>query len=119
MFLYSLIVIDVSPCRDSPMLQIVYELSFVFSIGLFSLLVGTSEAFLHAVATEDQLKRSNNSLVLFSFIYVVLNILLIRSAGAVGLIFANALSILHSVVVISLPCLCVCFPSSHMNAQLL
>ncbi|XP_071734104.1 uncharacterized protein [Rutidosis leptorrhynchoides] len=56
---------------------------------------GTSEAFLHAVATESQLKRSNNSLVLFSFIYVVLNILLIRSAGAVGLIFANALSILH------------------------
>ncbi|KAD2392894.1 hypothetical protein E3N88_39871 [Mikania micrantha] len=52
---------------------------------------GTSEAFLHAVANEDQLKRSNNSLVLFSFIYVVLNILLIRSAGAVGLIFANAL----------------------------
>ncbi|KVI04522.1 RFT1-like protein [Cynara cardunculus var. scolymus] len=57
---------------------------------------GTSEAFLHAVATEDQLKRSNNSLVLFSFVYIVLNILLIRSAGAVGLIFANALSILHS-----------------------
>ncbi|MFS7936863.1 hypothetical protein Hanom_Chr05g00420791 [Helianthus anomalus] len=57
---------------------------------------GTSEAFLHAVATEDQLKRSNNFLVLFSSIYVILNILLIRSAGAIGLIFANALSILHS-----------------------
>ncbi|KAI3778096.1 hypothetical protein L2E82_07119 [Cichorium intybus] len=59
---------------------------------------GTSEAFLHAVATEDQLKKSNNSLVLFSFIYVVLNILLIRSAGAVGLIFANALNMVFRII---------------------
>ncbi|KAK9063263.1 hypothetical protein SSX86_017133 [Deinandra increscens subsp. villosa] len=59
---------------------------------------GTSEAFLHAVATEDQLKRSNNSLVLFSIIYVVLNVLLIRSAGAVGLIFANALNMLFRII---------------------
>nr|GEU66537.1 protein RFT1 homolog isoform X1 [Tanacetum cinerariifolium] len=59
---------------------------------------GTSEAFLHAVASEDQLKRSNNSLVLFSFIYVVLNILLIRSAGAVGLIFANALNMVFRII---------------------
>nr|GEX38900.1 protein RFT1 homolog isoform X1 [Tanacetum cinerariifolium] len=58
----------------------------------------TSEAFLHAVASEDQLKRSNNSLVLFSFIYVVLNILLIRSAGAVGLIFANALNMVFRII---------------------
>ncbi|CAN1180471.1 Protein RFT1 homolog [Linum perenne] len=43
---------------------------------------GTSEAFLHAVATENQIKRSNDSLLLFSIIYVVLNVLLIRSAGA-------------------------------------
>ncbi|XVF54950.1 hypothetical protein PTKIN_Ptkin05aG0221800 [Pterospermum kingtungense] len=55
---------------------------------------GTSEAFLHAVATENQLKRSNDSLLVFSLIYVALNVLLIRSAGAVGLIFANSLSIL-------------------------
>ncbi|KAK3033264.1 hypothetical protein RJ639_033144 [Escallonia herrerae] len=55
---------------------------------------GTSEAFLHAVATENQLKRSNDSLLIFSIIYLVLNVLLIRSAGAVGLIFANSLSIL-------------------------
>ncbi|KAG8638507.1 protein RFT1 homolog isoform X2 [Manihot esculenta] len=53
---------------------------------------GTSEAFLHAVATENQLKRSNDSLLVFSLIYVVLNVLLIRSAGAVGLILANSLS---------------------------
>ncbi|CAI0404534.1 unnamed protein product [Linum tenue] len=43
---------------------------------------GTSEAFLHAVATENQIKRSNDSLLLFSVIYVVLNVLLIQSAGA-------------------------------------
>ncbi|GAV92844.1 Rft-1 domain-containing protein, partial [Cephalotus follicularis] len=35
---------------------------------------GTSEAFLHAVATENQLKRSNDSLLAFSIIYVVLNV---------------------------------------------
>lgn len=55
---------------------------------------GTSEAFLHAVATENQIKRSNDSLLVFSVIYLVLNVLLIRSAGAVGLIVANSLSIL-------------------------
>ncbi|KAM0041416.1 hypothetical protein Hdeb2414_s0011g00366061 [Helianthus debilis subsp. tardiflorus] len=59
---------------------------------------GTSEAFLHAVATEDQLKRSNNFLVLFSSIYVILNILLIRSAGAIGLIFANALNMVFRII---------------------
>lgn len=58
-------------------------------------LAGTSEAFLHAVGTEDQLKRSNDMLLVFSLVYIVLNILLIRSAGAIGLILANSLSILH------------------------
>ncbi|KAG5558345.1 hypothetical protein RHGRI_008316 [Rhododendron griersonianum] len=52
---------------------------------------GTSEAFLHAVATENQLKRSNDSLLVFSVIYLALNVLLIQSAGAVGLIVANSL----------------------------
>lgn len=61
---------------------------------IFDFASGTSEAFLHAVATESQLKRSNDSLLVFSLIYVALNVLLIRSAGAVGLIFANTLSIL-------------------------
>ena len=61
---------------------------------MFDFASGTSEAFLHAVATENQLKRSNDSLLVFSLIYVALNVLLIRSAGAVGLIFANSLSIL-------------------------
>ncbi|KAK6912919.1 RFT1 [Dillenia turbinata] len=53
---------------------------------------GTSEAFLHAVATEDQLKHSNDWMLLFSSIYLVLNALLVRSAGAVGLIVANSLN---------------------------
>ncbi|KAH7537844.1 hypothetical protein FEM48_Zijuj03G0136200 [Ziziphus jujuba var. spinosa] len=55
---------------------------------------GTSEAFLHAVATESQLKRSNDSLLVFSVIYVVLNVVLIRSAGAIGLIAANSLNMI-------------------------
>uniref|UniRef100_M1AAY8 Protein RFT1 homolog n=1 Tax=Solanum tuberosum TaxID=4113 RepID=M1AAY8_SOLTU len=55
---------------------------------------GTSEAFLHAVANEIQLKRSNDSLLVFSLIYLVLNVSLIHSAGAIGLILANSLSIL-------------------------
>ncbi|KAK6131312.1 hypothetical protein DH2020_034941 [Rehmannia glutinosa] len=42
---------------------------------------GTSEAFLHAVATENQLKQSNDSLLVFSLIYLILNVLLIRSAA--------------------------------------
>lgn len=63
-----------------------YNISFLAS--------GTSEAFMHAVATERQLKRSNDSLLIFSLIYIVLNVMLIRLAGAVGLILANSLSIL-------------------------
>ncbi|XP_002510976.2 protein RFT1 homolog isoform X2 [Ricinus communis] len=59
---------------------------------------GTSEAFLHAVATEKQLKRSNDSLLVFSIIYVVLNVLLIRSAGAIGLILANSLNMILRVI---------------------
>ncbi|CAN0891529.1 Protein RFT1 homolog [Linum grandiflorum] len=59
---------------------------------------GTSEAFLHAVATENQIKRSNDSLLLFSVIYVVLNVLLIRSAGAVGLILANSLNMTMRII---------------------
>lgn len=55
---------------------------------------GTSEAFLHAVATENSLRRWNDSLLFFSLIYLVLNVCLIRSIGAVGLIIANSLSIL-------------------------
>ncbi|OMO98168.1 Lipid transporter [Corchorus olitorius] len=59
---------------------------------------GTSEAFLHAVATENQLKRSNDSLLVFSLIYVALNVILIRSAGAVGLILANCLNMILRII---------------------
>ncbi|XP_039064809.1 protein RFT1 homolog isoform X3 [Hibiscus syriacus] len=59
---------------------------------------GTSEAFLHAVATENQLKRSNDSLLVFSLIYVALNVLLIQSAGAVGLILANSLNMVFRII---------------------
>lgn len=55
---------------------------------------GTSEAFLHAVANENQLKQSNDMLLLFSAIYIVLNVILIKSAGAVGLIAANSTNML-------------------------
>ncbi|XP_058205416.1 uncharacterized protein LOC131319256 isoform X2 [Rhododendron vialii] len=59
---------------------------------------GTSEAFLHAVATENQLKRSNDSLLVFSVIYLALNVLLIQSAGAVGLIVANSLNMILRII---------------------
>ncbi|CAL5356795.1 unnamed protein product [Camellia sinensis] len=55
---------------------------------------GTSEAFLHAVTTENQIKRSNDPLLVFSLIYIIMNVVLIRSAGAVGLIVANSSSTL-------------------------
>ncbi|XP_077242964.1 uncharacterized protein LOC143883503 isoform X2 [Tasmannia lanceolata] len=58
------------------------------------LIHGTSEAFVHAVANESQLKQSNDSLLIFSGIYILLNILLVRSAGAVGLIAANSLNMI-------------------------
>jgi oligosaccharide translocation protein RFT1 len=57
-------------------------------------LPGTSEAFLHAVANENQLNKSNDMLLLFSVIYIILNVVFIKSAGAVGLIAANSISIL-------------------------
>ncbi|KAE8657188.1 Detected protein of unknown function [Hibiscus syriacus] len=42
------------------------------------------------VATENQIKRSNDNLLVFSLIYVALDVLLVQSAGAVGLILANS-----------------------------
>lgn len=59
---------------------------------------GTTEAFLHAAANENQLKRSNDSLLVFSVIYLILNVLLIRSAGAVGLIVANSLNMIFRII---------------------
>ncbi|KAG7601525.1 hypothetical protein AtNW77_Chr5g0091141 [Arabidopsis thaliana] len=59
---------------------------------------GTSEAFLHAVGTKNELERSNDMLLIFSLIYVALNILLIRSAGAIGLIMANSLNMIFRII---------------------
>ncbi|KFK38424.1 hypothetical protein AALP_AA3G111400 [Arabis alpina] len=59
---------------------------------------GTSEAFLHAVGEEKQLKRSNDMLLVFSLIYIVLNILLIRSLGAIGLILANSINMIMRIM---------------------
>ncbi|KAL8167636.1 hypothetical protein V2J09_009135 [Rumex salicifolius] len=65
---------------------------------------GTSEAFVHSVANQRQLKLSNGLLVIFSLMYVVLNVMLVKSAGAIGLIIANsinmALRIIYSAVFI-------------------
>ncbi|XP_066375088.1 uncharacterized protein [Miscanthus floridulus] len=63
---------------------------------------GISEAFLHAVANENQLKQSNDILLLFSVIYITLNVhhpgaspsILIKSSGPIGLTAANAISML-------------------------
>ncbi|PKU70013.1 hypothetical protein MA16_Dca022258 [Dendrobium catenatum] len=55
---------------------------------------GTSESFLHAVANESQLIQSNLSLFLFSGIYILLNIIFVRSAGAFGLIAANSINMI-------------------------
>uniref|UniRef100_A0A0D6R219 Protein RFT1 homolog n=1 Tax=Araucaria cunninghamii TaxID=56994 RepID=A0A0D6R219_ARACU len=55
---------------------------------------GTTEAFLHAVGTNKQLLWSNASLVIFSVIYVCLNILFVQHAGAVGLILANSINMM-------------------------
>ncbi|KFK25149.1 hypothetical protein AALP_AA8G072200 [Arabis alpina] len=59
---------------------------------------GTSEAFLHAVGTESDLKRSNDLLLVFSLIYIAANILLIRSLGAIGLILANSLNMILRII---------------------
>ncbi|GER45674.1 nuclear division RFT1-like protein, partial [Striga asiatica] len=53
----------------------------------------TSEAFLHAVADENQLKQSNDSLLVFSLIYLILNVLLIRTADMIFRIIYSAIFI--------------------------
>lgn len=55
---------------------------------------GTTEAFLHAVGSNRQLLWSNASLVIFSVIYVSLNVILVKSAGVVGLVLANSINMM-------------------------
>lgn len=59
---------------------------------------GTVEAFMYSVATEEQLQRANVLSFIFSMIYLGQNTLLRQSAGAVGLVVANSLSILSDFV---------------------
>ncbi|XP_042374316.1 protein RFT1 homolog isoform X2 [Zingiber officinale] len=59
---------------------------------------GTSEAFLHAIANERQIQKSNNLMFVFSGIYVALNIIMVRSAGAIGLIAANSLNMFSRII---------------------
>eukprot|EP00261_Vitis_vinifera_P030480 XP_010665491.1 PREDICTED: protein RFT1 homolog isoform X2 [Vitis vinifera] len=54
---------------------------------------GTVEAFMYSVATEEQLQRANVLSFIFSMIYLGQNTLLRQSAGAVGLVVANSLTI--------------------------
>ncbi|KAG5538297.1 hypothetical protein RHGRI_019032 [Rhododendron griersonianum] len=100
--LIGLVVMAFGPCYSYSLIRLLYgqkwsdgEASSVLRYYCLYVIVlamnGTSEAFLHAVATENQLKRSNDSLLVFSVIYLALNVFLIRSAGAVGLIVANSL----------------------------
>ncbi|KAG5538300.1 hypothetical protein RHGRI_019032 [Rhododendron griersonianum] len=103
--LIGLVVMAFGPCYSYSLIRLLYgqkwsdgEASSVLRYYCLYVIVlamnGTSEAFLHAVATENQLKRSNDSLLVFSVIYLALNVFLIRSAGAVGLIVANSLMLL-------------------------
>ncbi|PKA53251.1 hypothetical protein AXF42_Ash009981 [Apostasia shenzhenica] len=55
---------------------------------------GTSEAFLHAAANENQLIKSNLSLFLFSGVYILANAIFVRFAGVVGLIAANSFNMI-------------------------
>nr|TKW09410.1 hypothetical protein SEVIR_6G092700v2 [Setaria viridis] len=75
--------------REAPVI-LRYYCFYIISLAMN----GTSEAFLHAVANENQLKQSNDMLLLFSVIYIILNVVLIKSAGALGLIAANCINML-------------------------
>eukprot|EP00898_Chlorokybus_atmophyticus_P004190 jgi/Chlat1/4772/Chrsp308S04743 len=59
---------------------------------------GITEAFVHAVASQEQLKRINVWLVAFSITHVITSCLLITWAGAAGLIVANCLNMAWRVV---------------------
>ncbi|KAK3125020.1 hypothetical protein QOZ80_7BG0598920 [Eleusine coracana subsp. coracana] len=103
--LIGLVVISFGPSYSYTLLKLLYgdthsdkETSAVlryYCLYIISLAMnGTSEAFLHAVANENQLKKSNDMLLFFSVIYIFLNVIFIKSAGAVGLIAANCINML-------------------------
>ncbi|KAF3790839.1 RFT1-like protein [Nymphaea thermarum] len=99
--LIGLVVVAFGPSYAYVLIRLLYgqkwsdgEASVALGYYCFYVLVlavnGTSEAFLHAVGSKRQLVWSNMSLFLFSAIYITLNVLLVRYAGAVGLIAANS-----------------------------
>ncbi|KAL6639275.1 hypothetical protein ACP70R_023005 [Stipagrostis hirtigluma subsp. patula] len=103
--LIGLVVISFGPSYSYTLLKLLYgedhsdgEASVILRYYCFYIISlamnGTSEAFLHAVANENQLKQSNDMLLLFSMIYIILNIVLIKSAGAVGLLAANSIRLI-------------------------
>ncbi|TVT98448.1 hypothetical protein EJB05_12528 [Eragrostis curvula] len=98
-----LVVISFGPSYSYTLLKLLYgerhsdgEASVVLRYYCFYIISlamnGTSESFLHAVANENQLKKSNDMLLIFSVIYIILNVVLIKFAGAVGLIAANSIN---------------------------
>lgn len=101
--LIGLVIISFGPSYSYTVLKLLYgerhsdreasTLLRYYCIYIISLAInGTSESFLHAVANENQLNQSNNMLLLFSVIYIILNVALIKSAGAAGLIAANSIN---------------------------
>ena len=53
---------------------------------------GVTEAFVHATASVEQLKKFNLGLIICSCCYLGAIIAFVNTFGAMGLIFANALS---------------------------
>lgn len=107
--LIALVVIAFGPSYSYSLIRLLYgrkwsdgeastALQYYCLYVIFLAMNGTTEAFLHAVGTENQIKRSNDSLLVFSLVYLVLNVLLIRSAGAVGLIIANCLNMVLRII---------------------
>jgi len=61
---------------------------------------GTSEAFVHSVASEDQLKFINVLFVVFSAIFVGVTAVLVRIPylGAIGLVIANGINMITRII---------------------
>ncbi|CAM0905884.1 unnamed protein product [Alopecurus aequalis] len=99
--LIGLVVISFGPSYSYTLLNLLYggrysdgEATTVLRYYCVYIICLAMNAFLHSVANENQLKQSNDMLLLFSAIYIVLNVVFIKSAGAVGLIAANSVNML-------------------------
>ncbi|CAA7410286.1 unnamed protein product [Spirodela intermedia] len=107
--LIGLVVIAFGPSYSYALIRILYErkwsdgeastaLRYYCLYVILLAMNGTSEAFMHAVADKSQLKKSNNSLVVFSVIYMLLNVSLVQHAGAAGLIAANSINMILRII---------------------